>query len=418
MTKTVPRLPTGNLRASDVRGAVRLVTQATAGVTRIVENVHQSVWSAVGVSGGSVPGQTGGITRLVYRSIYAVNDLVGKGIDAVLAGLQPLLDSVAADPPESPRREALLAVLNGVLGDYLSATGNPLAVTMSLRFRGKALDLATEPIPVVSGKILLLIHGLCMNDRRWCSEGRGRNVDYGEVLESALGYTPVYLRYNSGLHVSQNGRELAAQLEQLFERWPVPIDELSVVAHSMGGLLIRSAVHYAMQDALRWTGRLRNIVFLGTPHHGAPLERAGNLADVLLGGTPFTAPLARIGQIRSAGITDLRYGLLLDDDWQGQDRFRRQSDCRLHVPLPENVICRAVAATKTGRRGILADRLIGDGLVPLHSALGQHRDARRTLRFAKSSQFIAYRTRHIDLLGHPEVARQLLLWLAPSSEGR
>jgi pimeloyl-ACP methyl ester carboxylesterase len=288
---------------------------------------------------------------------------------------------------------------------------------MSLRFRGKALDLPVAPTTAVTGKILVLIHGLCMNDRQWRSEGGERGVDYGEILESALGYTPIHLRYNSGLHVSQNGRELSAQLEHLFDHWPVPVDELSVVAHSMGGLLIRSAVHYAMQDALRWPGRLTNVVFLGTPHHGAPLERAGNLVDALLGGTPFTAPLARIGKVRSAGITDLRYGLLLDEEWQGLDRFHRQSDHRIHVPLPENAVCRVVAATKSGRRGVMADRLIGDGLVPLLSALGHHREARRTLHFAKSSQFIAYRTRHIELLHHPEVARQLLQWLASPPGG-
>jgi hypothetical protein len=415
MTKTVPRYRMGSLRTSDMRGVVRLVTQATAGVTGIVENVHQSVWNAVGVSGAAVPGQTSGITRLVYRSIHAINDLLGKSIDVALAGLQPLLDPVAVDPPDSPRRDALLAALNGVLGDHLTATGNPLAIAMSLRYRGQALDLPNPPTPGVTGKILVLIHGLCMSDRQWRPAGVGPIVDYGEILESALGYTPVYLRYNSGLHISQNGRELAERLEQLLDRWPVPVEELSVVAHSMGGLLIRSAAHYAAQDALRWAGLLKNIVFLGTPHHGAPLERAGNLVDVLLGGTPFTAPLARIGKIRSAGITDLRHGLLLDDDWQGRDRFVRQTDNRVHLPLPENVICRAVAAIKTGQRSALADRLIGDGLVPLHSALGQHRDARRSLRFAKSSQCIVYRARHIELLHHPDVAKQLLRWLAPSS---
>jgi pimeloyl-ACP methyl ester carboxylesterase len=412
MTKTVARFRTGSLRTSDMRGAVRLVTQATAGVTRIVENVHQSVWSAMGVSGTSVPGQTGGITRLVYRSIHAINDLLGKSVDVALAGLQPLLEPVAV---ESPRRDALLAALNGVLGDHLTATGNPLAIAMSLRYRGKALDLPASPMPGVTGKILVLIHGLCMSDQQWRTDRAGRIVDYGEILESAFGYTPVYLRYNSGLHVSQNGRELAGRLEQLLDHWPVPVDELSVVAHSMGGLLIRSAAYYAAQDALRWVGLLKNIVFLGTPHHGAPLERAGNLVDVLLGGTPFTAPLARIGKMRSAGITDLRYGFLLDDDWQGRDRFGHQPDNRVHVPLPENVICRAVAATTTGQRSALADRLIGDGLVPLHSALGQHSDARRALRFAKSSQCIVYRARHLELLSHPDVEKQLLRWLAASS---
>jgi len=157
-------------------------------------------------------------------------------------------------------------------------------------------------------------------------------------------------------------------------------------------------------------------VFLGTPHHGAPLERAGNRLDDMLGSTRYTAPLASLGQLRSAGITDLRYGHVLDQDWQGHDRFRRQPDSRRIVPLPADVACHAMAACTAAARSPIADRLIGDGLVPLHSALGRHDDARRSLTFAKSSQSIAYRMNHMQLLSDPRVTRQLLHWLAPTAD--
>jgi hypothetical protein len=260
----------------------------------------------------------------------------------------------------------------------------------------------------------VLIHGLCVNDLQRHAQHKGHGVDHGEALASALGYTPVYLRYNSGLHTSQNGRELSAQLEQLVTHWPTPIEELAVVAHSMGGLLIRSAFQYAKREALRWPGHLANIVFLGTPHHGAPLERAGNWVDVILGSTAYTAPLAKLGQLRSAGITDLRYGHVLDEDWHGRDRFHRGPDSRLVVPLPVGVACYTVAATTAARRSALANRLMGDGLVPLYSALGQHDEARRNLTFPKESQWIAYRTKHTDLLSSPEVNRQMVQWLTPA----
>jgi pimeloyl-ACP methyl ester carboxylesterase len=269
-------------------------------------------------------------------------------------------------------------------------------------------------MPGATGKVLLLIHGLCMNDLQWHAQRNGQVVDHGEALASNLGYTPVYLRYNSGLHTSQNGHELSALLEQLVTHWPTPIEELTVVAHSMGGLLTRSAFHYAKQDRLRWPDCLKNMVFLGTPHHGAPLERAGNWVDVILGSTPYTAPFAKLGQLRSAGITDLRWGNVLDADWQGHDRFHRKPDNRQLVPLPEGVACYAVAATMAPKRGALADRLIGDGLVPLHSALGQHDDPQRSLVFAKTSQWIAYRTGHMALLSSPEVTRQMVQWLTPA----
>ncbi|MEA3335680.1 MAG: alpha/beta hydrolase [Chloroflexota bacterium] len=404
--------PLRHLRTSDIRGIAQLATQATTGVTHIVEGVHRSVWDTMGIPGGKEPGKTRGITGLVYRNVHDVTLLVGKSVDTLLARLQPLFESDEDARPGTPQREAVLAALNGVMGDHLFANNSPFATPMTLRYRGRALNWqALAPMPEATGKVLLLIHGLCMNDLQWHAQHNGHVVDHGEALDAALGYTPVYLRYNSGLHTSQNGHELSNQLEQLVTHWPTPIEELSVVAHSMGGLLIRSAFHYAQQEALRWPGHLKNIVFLGTPHHGAPLERAGNWVDLILGSTPYTAPFGRLGHLRSAGITDLRYGHLLDEDWFGHDRFHRKPDGRQIVPLPEGVACFTVAATTAARRSALANHLVGDGLVPLHSALGQHDDARRNLLFSKASQWIAYRMNHVELLSRPEVTRQMLQWL-------
>jgi pimeloyl-ACP methyl ester carboxylesterase len=214
------------------------------------------------------------------------------------------------------------------------------------------------------------------------------------------------------LHISHNGRELSAQLEGLLSTWPQPIDELSVVAHSMGGLLLRSALHQAMEQNLNWPRSLKKVVFLATPHHGAPLERAGNRLDVMLGGLSYTRPFKALGQLRSAGITDLRYGNLLDDDWQAHDRFERKGDQRRIVTLPESIEFFTVAATLADKRGLIPDRLVGDGLVPLHSALGQHADENRTLNFKPSAQWIAYSTGHMQILNSPEVNEKVLQWLA------
>jgi hypothetical protein len=417
MKPPVATKPRKRPRASDLRGAAQLATHATVGVTHIAEGVHQSVWSTLGFPGGKAPGQAGGLTGLVYNSVRGVAHLVGKGIDATLARLQPLLDAAGTQLPETQQREAVLAALNGVIGHHLAATHNPLATRMTVRYRGEPLDWrALPPMPEATGKVLLLIHGLCMNDLVWHAEQEGRVVDHGEAVTSALGYTPLYLRYNTGLHTSQNGRALSALLEELVAHWPVPVQDLTVVVHSMGGLVIRSACHCAKQDALRWPSRLKNIVFLGTPHHGAPLERAGNRVDVILGSTPWTAPFARLGHLRSAGITDLRYGHVVDEDWQGHNRFHRKPDTRQVVPLPEGVACYAVAATLAARRSLVADRLLGDGLVPLASALGHHDDPRRTLGFPKASQWIAYRTTHLGLLSSPEVSRRIIQWLTPQPD--
>ena len=416
MKKAPSSNPLNHLHPSDLRGMAQLATHATRGVTRIVEGVHQSVWGAMGAPGGAAPGQTRGLTGMVYKGIHGMTRLVGKGVDAALAGLMLLLDTSGGNQPGSPQRETVLAILNGVMGDHLAASGNPLATPMTLRHHGQALRWDVEPRPThlagATGKVLLMIHGLCMNDLQWHTEKDGEVVDHSETIAATLGYTPVYVRYNSGLHVSENGRLLAQQLDDLVRSWPVPVTELSVLTHSMGGLVTRSAFFAASKRAMQWPGLLKNIVFLGTPHHGSPLERAGNWVDVILGSTPYSRPLAKLGQLRSAGITDLRYGHVLDADWQGHDRFRRQPDSRVPLPLPAGVACFAVAATTAAKRSALADRLLGDGLVPLHSALGQHDDPQRCLHFAPDHQLIAYRTSHLALLSSPAVAQQLMTWLS------
>ncbi len=221
----------------------------------------------------------------------------------------------------------------------------------------------------------------------------------------------MYLHDNTGLHVSTNGHALALQLEQLVAQWPQPLEHLVLLARSMGGLVARSALHAAAAAGRRWPARVDDLVFLGTPHHGAPLERAGNWVDVVLGATPYAAPFACLGKLRSAGITDLRYGNVLDEDWRGRDRLARSPDRRRPLPLPAGVRCFAIAATTGAQPGDGRDRLFGDGLVPVDSALGRHPSASRTLGFAPERQWIGCGMGHLDLLSRAEVCAQLRPWL-------
>ena len=427
MAKPNPPNPFRHLRSTDLRGLAKLATQATVGVTKIAEGVTQSVWSTMGAPSGKGEGKdkdhsratSRGITGLVYKSIQSLTQLLGKGTESLLTSLQPLLDKIDHEPQESAPREAVLAALNGVMGDRLAESDNPLATPMTLRFNNEALDWEALPDKaLLSGKVLVVIHGLCMNDLQWTVQVDENTVNHAETLATKLGYTPVYVRYNTGLHTSQNGQMLSNQLELLSALWPVPLEEVSVLVHSMGGLVTRSAVHAAQQRKRLWVNKLKNIVFLGTPHHGAPLEKAGNWIDVLLGVTPFSAPFKKLAELRSSGITDLRFGNVLDSDWQSEDpqgRFKPKTKQehvdREHLPLPDGVACFTVAATLAAKRSLLADRLIGDGLVPLNSALGVHSDLKRSLVFAKSSQLIIYRTNHMAMLGSAVVGEQLVAWL-------
>lgn len=409
-----------HLRASDLRAAAQLATQATQSITRIAEGVHQSVWRTLGAPGSGKAERTRGLTGLIYQSIHGVSGLIGHTLDGALARLEPTLQRLLGQGEESPERVALRAALCGVMGDRLAASGNPLALPMTLRYqelsaqssKGLEANLSiNQQLPNVSSKLLLVIHGLCMTDLQWNAQQAGQPVNHATTLAQTLGYTPIYLRYNSGLHISQNGDMLATQLEDLVARWPVALEHLSVLAHSMGGLVMRSALHQATVAGMRWPQQLKAIVFLGTPHHGAPLERAGNWVDVLLGSTPYSRPFAKLGQLRSAGVTDLRHGVVLHQDWQGRDRFGHHGDPRTPLPLPAGVACFTVAATLAARRGVVAERLLGDGLVPLRSALGQHDDPRHQLHFAPEHQLLLYRTGHLQLLGSPAVTQQLLRWL-------
>ena len=384
----------------DLRGASRLAVEATRGVTALVEAMHHNIASGPQVLGRPLARVAGLLTGLVYGSIRGVTGLLGAGIDAALARLAPLLGESAP----GPEREAVLAVLNGVLGDYLHETGNPLAIQMRLRHQGRPLRLdraaLREALPQATGKLLLLVHGSSMNDGQWSRQGH----DHGEALARDRGFTPVYLHYNSGLHISTNGRALAALLEQV--EWPAPLEEIAIVGHSMGGLLARSACHSAEEAGHAWRKKLRKLVCLGSPHHGAALERGGSWVDLLLGVSRYSAPLQRLGQIRSKGVTDLRFGNVLDAHWEGLDRFAHGPDRRTPLPLPEGVECSAIAGSTALELG---EKLPGDGLVSVDSALGRHPDAALTLAF--SQQWIALGTRHLDLLGKPDVYAKLASWL-------
>jgi len=392
-----------HVRGSDIQGLGRLAVEATLGLTNLVETMHHNILRRPGPLGEATQESTNGLTGLVYRTIRGVTRLVGGSLDALLVQLAPLLSGVTP----SFERDAVLAALNGVLGDHLAASRNPLAIEMSLRHEGKPLDLEraalARTIARPTGRIVLLVHGLCMNDLQWRRNGH----DHGAALATERGFTPVYLRYNSGLHISNNGREFAGLLATLKGEWPVEVERIVVVAHSMGGLVARSACRHAAAHAHApdrdWLKSTSDIFFLGTPHLGAPLERGGNWIDLMLDASPYTTAFARLGKLRSAGITDLRHGSLCDQDWQRRDRFARAPHAPLHVPLPEGARCHAIAASLAKRADDLRERLLGDGLVPLASALGQSRQAGRRLAIPKSRQWVRHGINHLDLLGDRKV---------------
>ncbi|KPF68288.1 hypothetical protein IP84_10395 [beta proteobacterium AAP99] len=414
-----PAAPSATIQA--LRGASQLAVGAVQSVTRTVEGVHGSVVRLAppirrAKTDTEAPQGTRGITGLVYRSVRGVTALVGGALDLALAQLGPRV--AAALPPAMKRalaertdrlvppaqRAAALAALNGVFGDHLAASGNALAIPMQLRVNGQALPMqrkalaqfwAAQADTPPTGRLLILIHGLCMNDLQWTRRGH----NHGAALAARHGFTPLYLHYNTGRSIAQNGAELAALLADLQRAWPVPVTQIVLLGHSMGGLVARSA---CAQSGARapWRRKLAALICLGTPHQGAPLERAGSGLTWLLARSPYTAPFAKLGARRSAGIQDLHSGRVLPEG----------TDPAAAAPWPHGVACFTVAAS-TSAAPTTGKALKGDGLVPVASALGQHRLPERDLCLPPGHQALFHGLNHFDLLSSRAVSDQLSAWL-------
>ena len=386
MSTTIPTL----------RGSSRLLFDTVGGITNAVQGMHENI------------GGRGAIASSVYSIIRGVNGALREGADLSF-GLMP------EDDGEIRRSGAEIkttAALNGAFGDHLEATGNPLATPMSLMTPQQPLTLTTEALaaalPQASPHLVILVHGLSMSELGWSRKGA---PCIGSRLQEELACTPLYLRYNSGRHISTNSQEFADLLEQLCEAWPVPVESLSLVGHSMGGLVIRSACWYAEQGQSSWLGHLRRVVCLGTPHHGSPLEKAGHALDVAMQKTPYTAPLA-FGRQRSAGIKDLRHGNLLDEDWQGHNPDQPRPDNRRLVPLLPGVDYYFAAATVGKHRQDPLGHFLGDLLVRLDSAVGAHKDDLRNVAIKPENCQVFHEKSHLDLLDDEQVHRQVIDWFS------
>ena len=258
------------------------------------------------------------------------------------------------------------AALNAIAGDRLGPGLAALAISMAVRADGRDVDLTRRELAAVfshpAPRLAVFVHGLAETEDSW----RRRSAEsepYGSRLQAEHGYTPIYIRYNTGRHVSENGHDLAALLDGLIAAWPEQADELLLVGHSMGGLVIRSACHYGQQRSAAWADRVRHVFYLGTPHLGAPLARAAGFTGWALGKTAETRPLVTLVNGSSPGIKDLRYGYVLADDWADCDQDSCVRDHRRDTPLLPTANHYAISATVTADPRHPLGAVAGDLLV-------------------------------------------------------
>ena len=340
----------------------------------------------------------------VATGVYSV--IRGAGLVAGLAASELVgVAARSAVPAGSTARGNLaVAVLNAVLGDQLAEEASPLAIGMAVRTaRGDVephRDALEVAFPEATAKLVVFIHGLGETEESWRLHVDRHGCTDGSWLTHDLGYTPVYLRYNTGCHISENGRHLAALLDKVVAGWPVPVAELIVVGHSMGGLVARSVCHYGQQTESSWVSTVRHVFYLGSPHLGAGLEQS---ISRLIGGLDRldeSRPLASVLQRRSVGIKDLRTGSLLDDEWRDTDP--RSKSQRHDVPLIPTANHYAISATVTTSRRNPLGGLVGDLLVQPASARGRSRRGTHIPIPVEHTRHFAG-LHHFNLLDHPRV---------------
>lgn len=403
------------MRPDEVRALGDLAGDAAAGISQQAREVHEAV--AARVFGSLRRGLGPAVTpvQVAHDAISAQGHAAARGLTrgivrASAATLSATRRSDGAALADSERGRLALAAVNAAWGDRLARRRSVLQTPMAVRRAGR--DVATHPASVAAAfsdatsRLAVFVHGLGETEEAWRLHA-ARSAPYGDRLRADLGFTPVDVRYNSGRHISENGRRLAGLLDELVAAWPVAVTEVALIGHSMGGLVGRGACHYAAEGS--WRERVRHVFMLGAPHHGAPLELGANALCHLASLVPEVRPFALPIRVRSAGVKDLGYGYVVDEDWQGHDPDAFWSNTGTVVPFLDTATHYFVSATLSREADAPMGRLLGDLLVLPPSAWSQRRGER--LRFPVTQYRHLGGASHFDLLNHPAVYDQIRHWI-------
>ena len=389
---------------------------ATERLTTPVEGMHRAIadrWLGLaGPKAAPVRWSYLAITTGIYGTVRIAGSMLGSavGIGAHAAARRNGLHALW----RSPFGSGVQAVANAVWGDELERRRSDLRIELGLRDTAgrpicSDIDALERAFPNPSARLVVLLHGLGETERCWQQDldDDGATCGLGDVL-AADSFTPLLVRYNTGRHVSDNGASLAAFLEKIADNWPVPVEEIALVGNSMGGLVARSSIHAGQTDGHGWVNAARHLVAVGTPHLGAPLEKGVNVMSRGLRISPESRPVGEFLDQRSAGIKDLRFGAIREEDWQGADPAALFDGIGSDLSLPAHVQQHFVAGVVTSEPTHPFGVLVGDLIVRTGSGTGRGR--RRTIH-ATDVRVIGKR-RHSDLAGDPAVHEQVREWLA------
>lgn len=364
-------------------GTVRDVHGAVAG------RVHRTIDAAIGVR------------TPAHAAHLAIAGGVFTGIDK---GLQATSRSLAAADragvggrlEEGPRGRFVVSALNGIFGDRIHERHPELAITMAVRLEGRdvALDRShlSEAFPDATPDLVVFVHGLSESEHYWDRRGDQTGGSYGDRLRREAGWTPIFLRINSGLSLSENGIAMAALMDELVAAWPTGVRRVALVGHSMGGLIARAACAVVSDADTHWNELVSDVVTLGTPHLGAPIARALTAGSKGLSLLPESAPFGRFLDHRAVSILDLRNGLPRD--------VQHLPRARYHL----------VAATLTQSHRHPVAEIAGDMLVRYPSAIGRPR--RGPEMFPGADVLHVPGAGHFDLLNHDDVYAAIRAWLS------
>ena len=422
-----------------LRGFTDLVFDLVEETTNLVERTHDAVversvrrFAPVEPAKSTAKLITGVQTAIssgVFESIRVLNGISRFTVNAVAdvaeAGLEQASDPGDFDLATPIHSSAagtatwyvdyLQASINGFWGDYLRRKNSRLDLGMTLRNHGRHLPTTAEAFaaafPNPTNKVCVFVHSLAATEWLWSLSSEhhygDHDVTFGTRLADDLGFTPIYIRYNTGQHISENGRALAKLITEALDAYPVPVEEVALVGHSMGGLVARSAAHYAREHDEPWIAQLRHVACIGSPHLGAPLEKAVNLLTAALKKLDAAGAQvpAEILDSRSAGVKDLRYGYTVDEEWAGRDPDEVFADARRNVPLVDGVGYYFLAATISRDPEHPFGQLLGDLMVRLPSASGETPERARRIPFSSGAVFSGMN--HVHIANHPDVYEAL-----------